>query len=330
MVLSENSLRGRRLCALVGPNASGKSDLAIAMAEKFQGEIISADSRQVYRGMNLGSGKVPGRLLSEEGINMEVFGRSFFSAPLLSGGVRHWLIDIVDPADPFTAAEFQQLAYGHIENIIERGRTPFLAGGTGLYIRAVLDGLNFPRVPPHEELRRELENYSTEELQRQLLLKDPEAGKAVDMKNRRRLIRALEIMHYSNEPLAILKTTVPVPFQSFTLGITMPREALHDRIKQRLARRLEKGMVDEVRQLMREGVSGDRLVSFGLEYRYIYYHLAGELTREAMEEELFRAICRFAKRQFTWFRKYGNVHWLSSKEEAFEMAGAFLSGNPGN
>ncbi len=324
MSCDEITMKKSRLCAIVGPNASGKSDLAIAVAQHTGGEIISADSRQVYRGMDLGSGKVPGVVQENEGHNLMAFDRTFFCAPLISAGIRHWLIDMVDPRDPFTVAEYQQLAYALIDDMHRRGVVPVLAGGTGLYIRAVLDGLNFPQVPPDDPLREELEACSTEELTRRLLARDPHAGNAVDLRNRRRMIRALEILNNSHVSLAELKTTRPVPFESITLGISMPREVLQERIRRRLMTRFEQGMTEEIKVLLEKGVTGERLISFGLEYRYIYLYLDGKLTYDVMVEDLYHAICRFAKRQLTWFRKYGSVQWISSTGEALLRIQEFL------
>jgi len=324
MIKNDMTARKPCLCAIVGPNASGKSDMAIAVAQQAGGEIISADSRQVYRGMNLGSGKVPGELKNEEGRSIRALGRDFFCVPLMSSGVRHWLIDIVDPREPFTVAEYQQLTYALIEDMGKRGVIPIMAGGTGLYIRAVLDGLNFPQVPPDDMLRTELEGCSTEELKRRILERDPDAGRAVDLQNRRRMIRAMEILHNSDKSIAELKTTRPVPFRSITVGITMPREVLHERIRIRLMTRLDQGMTEEVKELLNRGVTGERLISFGLEYRYIYLYLDGKLAYDVMVDELYRAICRFAKRQLTWFRKYGNVQWVTSTGEALARVREFL------
>jgi tRNA dimethylallyltransferase len=317
-------MKKSRLCAIVGPNASGKSDMAIAVAQQVGGEIISADSRQVYREMDLGSGKVSRELQESEGHNLMAFDRTFFCAPLISSGIRHWLIDVVDPRDPFTVAEYQQLAYALIDDMHRRGIVPVLAGGTGLYIRAVLDGLSFPQVPPDERLRMELEACSTEELTCRLFARDPEAGNTVDLMNRRRMIRALEILNNSDASLAELKTTRPVPFESITLGISMPREVLHERIRRRLMTRFEQGMTEEIKVLLERGVTGERLISFGLEYRYIYLYLDGKLTYDVMVEDLYHAICRFAKRQLTWFRKYGSVQWISSAGEALLRIQEFL------
>lgn len=313
-----------RVITIVGPNAGGKSDLGIRLASEYGGEIISADSRQVFRGMDIGTGKVEGPTLPESGRNVEILGRRFFLAPRISGGIAHWLLDIVAPREGFNAAEYQQLAYDCIRDIVLRDRLPIIVGGTGLYIRAVLDGLSFPSVTPSGELRRELEQKTVDELRAMILAHDSEAGKVVDLTNRRRMVRALEVALCTGEPLSIMRKRSPVFFDALTIGILIPREQLNERIRERLRRRLETGMISEVERLMKMGVSPERLESFGLEYRFIYRHLAGRLNLQEMTEALYREICRFAKRQMTWFRKYGNVQWLSNYEEAKELVEGFL------
>ena len=248
--MEKNMTKKPKICTIVGPNASGKSDLAIRLAKALGGEIISADSRQVYKGMDLGSGKVSGHFASEEGFAVRVLERDFLLAPTISQEIRHWLIDIVEPQEPFTAAEFQQLSYYLIKAMAQRGKVPLLAGGTGLYIRSVLDGLSFPSVACNEELRKDLERRSTDELRKLLIEKDPEAAETVDINNPRRIIRAIEIIHGTGKSLKDVRTTAPVFFDTLTLGIAMTKEDINSRIRERLERRLKQGMIAEVESLL--------------------------------------------------------------------------------
>lgn len=328
--------RKSRIIAIVGANASGKSDLGILLARTSGGEILSADSRQVYRGLNLGTGKVQGITVTSSGRTESALGREFFLAPRESEGILHWLIDIVEPEQFFTVAEYQKLACGCIRDILNRGRLPILVGGTGLYVRAVVEGLHFPGTACRqnaprpagglngESLRASLELKSPEELRAMLLACDPDAGSVVDLKNPRRMARALEVHLSTGEPLTVMRRKIPVFFDTLTIGIAIARDDLKDRIRARLTRRLDLGMVAEVEGLLTRGVTGERMESFGLEYRYIYRFLSGQLPYEEMVEQLFRAICRFAKRQFTWFRKYGDVHWISDWDEAKSMVDCFI------
>jgi tRNA dimethylallyltransferase len=304
-----------RLLGIVGPTACGKSDWGIALARELNGEVISADSRQVYRGLDIGSGKVRGQLLPHLGRTVQILGRAYTQAPYDSEGVHHWLLDVADPRDVFTAAEYQLLAYDAIADIASRGRLPILVGGTGLYVRAVTDGLVMPEVAPDPALRAELEKLSTAELRARLLEKDPDAGQVVDLNNPRRMTRAIEVAS-SAGPLAQARSLIPVTFQSLLIGVRVDRAQQLERIGRRLLARLDEGMVDEVRRLREGGLSDERLEDLGLEYRYLGRYLRGELTYDAMVDELQRAINKFARRQATWFRKHGDIHWVSTLDEA--------------
>lgn len=315
-----------KLISIVGPNASGKSDAGIALAGKFNGEIISADSRQIYKGMDLGTGKVRGVAKGEMGRRISVLGREFNIVPVLSDGICHWLIDVMSPEEFFTVAEYQALAYLVAEDIIARKCLPIIAGGTGLYIRAVMDGLRFPSAVSNPALREQMEKKTIENLKDELLKMDPKSGDYVDLKNKRRVMRAIEILFSQGGDLSIMKKKMPVFFDGLTLGIMLPREELRKRIKIRLDNRLSEGMIDEVIHLKRNGVSNERLDFFGLEYRFINRHINGEISYDIMYESLYNAICQYAKRQMTWFRKYGNVIWIHDRNDGIKIIERFLSG----
>ena len=249
--------------AIVGPTASGKSDVAIQLALEFQGEIVSADSRQVYRGLDIGTGKVRGH--ASPGRAREVMGLSgpVTLVPMECEGVDHWMLDVADPMDVFTAAEFQVLAYSAIADILSRNRIPVLVGGTGLYVHSVLGGLVMPDVPPDRAFREAVEGLSTDDLREQLLAADPDAGCVVDLCNPRRMVRALEVARQTGS-VAEARSSLPVPFQALVIGVNHPRPVLVDRIRKRLLSRMREGMIEEVVRLLGEGVTHARMEDLGL------------------------------------------------------------------
>ena len=291
-----------KLVVIEGTNASGKSGLGVELALQFSGEIISADSRQVYRGLNLGSGKI---------------------TPEEMKGVPHHLLDVREPGEFFSMADFQRLSYEAIGEITGRGNTPFLVGGTGLYVDAVADGYHLSDKAPDLELRAWYETFETPELYRMLCEKIPNPD--MDPKNRHRVMRMLE-------KIAAGDNTTPEKtprFELLKIGVTWPREILRQRIDERLERRLQEDMVEEVQQLLDQGVSPEFLIKLGLEYKYLTWYLTGKMGREQMKEELETAIWKFAKRQMTWFRRDPRIHWLNMEEkpesEAASLIRSFLS-----
>ena len=288
----------RKLIAVVGTNASGKSGLGIALARKYGGEVISADSRQVYRGLDLGSGKVT----AED-----------------TQGVPHHLLDVCEPGSFFTMADFQRMAYAAIDDIHARGRLPFLVGGTGLYIDAVCDGYVLSNIEPDLSYRRQLEGLSTRRLAE--MLEEALPGNGVDPRNRNRVMRQLEKLHDGDTQGAARQPR----YEVLKLGVTWDRKTLCDRIDERLERRMAAGMLDEVQRLLDAGVSEDFLYRLGLEYRYISQYLLGKSgSEEYMLEELSKAIKRFAKRQMTWFRRDKDIRWLDMTGDAMAEAGALI------
>lgn len=290
-----------KLVVILGPTACGKSGLGVALAKKYRGEVISADSRQVYRGLDLGTGKVT----AEE---ME--------------GVPHHLLDVADPGESYSVARFQQEAYAAIDGVLDRGSRPFLVGGTGLYVRAVAQGYVFHEAPPDPALRAKLEALPTEEL-RSLLTRE---GIPLDVdawNNRPRLVRLMEKRQNGEDPHA--EAEKDPRYDVLTLGVTYPRETVCRRIDQRLLARLEHGMVEEVDALRANGVSDDFLEGLGLEYRYILHYLTGAIPdRETLIDELGRAIKRFAKRQVSWFKKDRDVHWLDMEGDPIGEASRLI------
>lgn len=291
------------LVAIVGPTASGKSEIAIALAEEFNGEIVSADSRQVYRGMDIGTGKV---------------------LPEQQGRIPHYLLDVADPTETYTVAQYQRAAIAAIKDIQERGRLPFLVGGTGLYIQAVVDNLKIPAVPPQPKLRAELAKLSLVDLVKHLKAVEPVDYATIDLQNRRRVERAIEISEGGGIPVREMRQRGPILFDTLTIGITRPAGELETRIDQRLKERVKRGMVEEVKRLHEHGVAWGKLESFGLEYRRIAEYLQGKLTHEQAMQQLGQDIIKFSKRQMTWFKRNQRIHWVADDDEAQQLVSEWL------
>ncbi len=263
-----------------GPTATGKSDRAVELALALNGEVISADSRQVYKGMDIGTGKI-----TEEEMK----------------GVPHYLLDIKHPDEDFSVEEFQRLAFEKIEDIISRGKKPIICGGTGYYIQSITDNIIFQEIPKNQKLREALEEKSINELQ-ELLSKIPqEEGAKVDTDNKRRLIRAIEIGNFLGKIACVQKGEQKYQFEYIYLDF--PDEILKERINKRLDARFNTGMIDEVQRLHDEGISWEKLISFGLEYKYISLFLQGFISREELTKTLQTKIWQYAKRQRTWFKR---------------------------
>ncbi|MBP3523057.1 MAG: tRNA (adenosine(37)-N6)-dimethylallyltransferase MiaA [Clostridia bacterium] len=287
-----------KVVAVVGTNASGKSALGIELAKKYNAEIISADSRQVFRGLDLGSGKV---------------------TPEETQGVPHHLIDVREPNEFFSMADFQRLSYQAIDEIRGRGRLPMIVGGTGLYVDSVLDGYLLSDKEPDLAYRAELEKLTTPQLYDMLLALKPDAQ--VEKNNRNRVMRMIERIHDGDDATPGKQAR----FESLRLGVSWPREVLNQRIDERLERRLEQGMIEEVQRLMDEGATTEFLLGLGLEYKFITQYLIGEISdKQVMLDKLAIAIKQFAKRQMTWFRRNPEIVWLDMSGDAFDQACAAI------
>lgn len=283
------------LLVILGATAGGKTGLAVRAAERFRGEIISADSRQVYRGMDLGTGKDLGEY----------------------GSIPYHLIDIAEPGSEYHLFQFQQDCFAALSDIPRRGRLPILCGGTGMYLDAVLRGYRLVEVPVDPQLRAELSDLSDQQLRQRLLQLKPGQHNRTDLEERERLVRAIEIACGERvNPAPPLPALRPLVF-----GLRWPRPVLRQRIAQRLQQRLDQGMIEEVRRLKRRGVPWDKLEYYGLEYRLIAHHLQGKLTFEEMRRQLTIAIGQFAKRQETFFRRMEKngvgIFWLDGQGDPF-------------
>ncbi|MFM2424443.1 MAG: hypothetical protein RLZZ70_834 [Candidatus Parcubacteria bacterium] len=279
-----------KVVVIVGPTASGKTSLSIKLAKDYQGEVISADSRQVYRGMDLGTGKVT----KEEMLD-----------------VPHHLIDVADPMSVYTVADFTHDGQIAITAITNRGNLPIIAGGTFQYVDTLLGRMSTPAVPPNEELRASLASEPIETLYARLTVLDPVRAATIDRQNPRRLIRAIEI--------AIALGHVPPTeskerYSTLTLGISIDQATLHHNIHIRLAERLDAGMIAEVERLLTGGVSHERLNALGLEYRYISRYLHGLIDYDTMVKELETKIRQFAKRQYTWLKRDPSIIWVDPRD----------------
>ncbi|KKQ07067.1 MAG: tRNA dimethylallyltransferase [Candidatus Moranbacteria bacterium GW2011_GWE2_36_40] len=291
----------------MGPTASGKSGIAIKLAQKFNGEIISADSRQVYRGLNIGAGKIPRQLTT---INSQLSTKNTY----FSENIPHHLIDVAEPMEDYNISHFKKDAEKIIKEIIGREKTPIICGGTNFWIDSITKNTIIPEVAPDELLRSMLRSKTTEELFEELKKIDPERAKNIDAKNPVRLIRAIEIC----------KALGTVPKLFLQIGIKTEREELNAKIQKRLDERFNEGMINEVENLHKNGVSWEWMERIGLEYRWISRFLQNKVELEEMKKLLYFDIIHFAKRQMTWLKRNKNIIWLEKYDDIEKEVASFL------
>lgn len=279
-----------KLIVILGPTATGKSDVAVHLAQKYGGEVVSADSRQVYKGLDLGTGKITKSEMKR---------------------VPHHLLDVVSPKQQYTVTNFVQDTHKAIEQIYKNKRIPILVGGTGQYIDTLVHGLEVPNVPPNKKLRTQLEKQTAEKLFSLLQKKDSARAKTIDAHNKRRLIRALEIIEALGKVPVTKKKSV---YTTLFIGLTLPKERLYKNIHKRLIKRLKLGLVAEVQNLHKHGLSWRRMEELGLEYRYLSRFLQKKTTRQEMLTQLEFEIQHYAKRQMTWFQRNKDIVWFNPKE----------------
>lgn len=270
-----------RLITILGPTASGKTPFAVELANKIDGEIISGDSRQVYRSMDIGTGK---------DLNEYTIG---------SKQIKHHLIDIREPGDKYTLYNFQQDFHVAYHDILSRNKKPILCGGTGLYIESVLSGYELKRVPKNEKMRESLQNKSMEELS-SILSEYKDLHNTTDTDTKQRAIRAIEIASYQQQEH--FPSHVYPPLDSLIIGVNIDRESRRHKISTRLKTRIDEGMIDEVKKLLAFGIPPEDLIYYGLEYKFVTLHAIGKISYQDMFNQLEIAIHQFAKRQMTWFR----------------------------
>ncbi|MFJ8309661.1 MULTISPECIES: tRNA (adenosine(37)-N6)-dimethylallyltransferase MiaA [unclassified Streptomyces] len=285
-----------RVIAVVGPTAAGKSDLGVFLAQQFDGEVVNADSMQLYRGMDIGTAK----LTLEE-----------------RGGVPHHLLDIWDVTEPANVATYQKLARAEIDRLLAAGRTPVLVGGSGLYVRAAIDVLEFPGTDPEvrARLERELDEQGSGALHARLASADPEAARAILAGNGRRIVRALEVIEITGQPFTANLPGHESVYDTVQIGVDVGRPELDERISLRVDRMWEAGLIEEVRALEERGLREGRTASRALGYQQVLAAFAGECTEDEARAETVRATKRFARRQDSWFRRDPRVHWLSGAVE---------------
>jgi tRNA dimethylallyltransferase len=286
------------LVVILGPTASGKTALSIRLAKKFGGVIISADSRQVYRGMNIGTGKITKKEMA---------------------GVPHYLLDVASPHGQYSVSRYVNDVLRALRRI--KPSTPiFIVGGSAFYIKALTVPHSWSSVPPDPKLRRQLSKMTLAQLLKLLRKKNPAALKTIDRANRRRLERAIEIASTKNQ---FDQPQLP-PLNVLTVGINFPRPVLNNRIDRRVDQRMRQGMIAEVQRLHQQGLSWKKLDAFGLEYRFISRYLRGHITKSEMNVQLKSAIHDFAKRQMTWWKHDTNIHWVTKKTDAQRLVTRFL------
>jgi len=291
----------KKIIVILGPTASGKSSLAIKLAAKFKGEIVNADSRQVYREMNIGTGKTDS----------------------LDSKIRHHLLDIIAPNKLFSLAQYQRLAILAIDDILRRKKVPIICGGTGLYIRAIVDNLDIPRVKPNIKLRQKLEKQTLAKLFSQLKKLDPKTAKIIDRYNKRRLVRALEVVLAKQTSFTDLQKTKKPRYEVLQIGIKTDRVILRQRIEKRFNQMIKKGLIEETKKLLKKYPTNLPSMS-GIGYLKISQYLAGEIS---LQEAVNRAVARtyqYSKRQMTWFKKDERIKWIDSLRDAIKYSKLFL------
>lgn len=304
------------LLVILGATAVGKTALSLALAARFDGEIVSADSRQLYRGMDIGTAK---------------------PSAAERAAIPHHLLDVVDPDTPFTLAEYQQAAYAAIDDIHARGRLPILVGGSALYVRAVVEGLRIPAVAPDPVLRARLEDElahtGVASLAARLQAVDPRGAAATDLRNPRRVLRALEIALLTGRSKVELEGAEPPPYRSLVIGLARSRADLHARIRARVQEMVEAGLVEETARLLAAGYAPSLPAMSSLGYREMAALLRGELTLDAAVDRICVETNRFVRHQLTWFRRMGDVHWFDvsdsgAQDAVMDTVARFLDGAP--
>ncbi|MDE2311613.1 MAG: tRNA (adenosine(37)-N6)-dimethylallyltransferase MiaA [Patescibacteria group bacterium] len=324
--------QSNKLLVIVGPTSSGKSELAVRLAKRFNGEIISGDSRQIYKSMDLGTGKVPGKWQClpfawhpKRNARRRVKRPLKHKKTYIYKTIPHHLIDFISPKKQYSSALFQQQARKKIKEIAERGRLPILCGGTGHWIDAVVFNQKLPDAQPNSKLRARLEKKSADALYLQLQKLDPRRAANIDRHNKRRLIRALEIIITTGKPVPALSYQLPTTsYKLLWIGLNQPQAVLYQKIEKRLTQRLKAGLLKEIANLRRQGLSWKRLENFGLEYRFGAQYLQNKLDYNTMVELLAQAIKHFAKRQLTWWRRNHGIRWVSQPKQALKLTKRFL------
>jgi tRNA dimethylallyltransferase len=302
-----------KLIAIVGPTACGKTNWSLRVARKIKGEIISADSRQIYKKMDIGTAKEPGEW-KWSGLN-----RAYFIED-----IPHYMIDFLDPGKRFTAAQFRDQALKYVKLVLKRKHQPIIVGGTGLYVSALIDNLQIPRVPPNKKFRESLEEKSNEELFKLLESIDPDSAFKIDKNNKRRVIRALEVSILSGEPFSKQRSKGESLFNVLKIGIDVPREELYSRIDKRAEEMIKNGLLEEVQKLVNSKYHWGLASMSGIGYKQFKDYLEGKIKLEESVELLKKETKNYAKRQLTWFKRDKDILWCKNYEEAEKLILDFL------
>jgi len=316
-----------KLIVILGPTASGKTDLAIKLAEKFNGEIVSADSRQVYKGMDIATAK-PWNFKFP---NFKFQKRKEF---ILIKGVPHHLIDVVFPDQEFNVAVYKKLAISAIKDIQKRGKLPFLVGGTGLYVKAVVDNIEFPKVPAQKKLREKLEEKTKKELFKIYKKLDSKGAKFIDKENKRRLIRAIEVCKITKKPFWQQRKKGAPLFDTLQIGTKLPKKELKKRVETRIEKMLKMGLEEEVKKLVQKyGWNISPLQTIG--YQEWQDYLGNKIRKNEVKEKIILHTIQFAKRQMAWFKRHPapeqvrcgaskRIHWIKNYQQAENLIKNFL------
>ena len=280
----------KKIIVIVGPTASGKSEFAVKLAKNINGEIISADSRQIYKGLDIGTAKITKKEMQ---------------------GVKHYCLDIASPKKRLSIVDWKKCAEDAITTIYRSDETPIVVGGTAFYIKALVDNLALPQVPPNPLLRKKLEKKSAEELFKILRKKDSARARTIERKNKRRLIRALEIVKALGK---VPKLKRKQKYDAVFIGITRNPKELKKRIEQRINQMLKKGLIQEVAALKKSGISWKRIYEFGFEYKYPALYLQKKISREELKEMLLKESLDYVRRQMVWWKKDKRIRWIQPKD----------------
>ena len=304
----------KRLLVVLGPTGTGKTNLALDLAKKFNGELISADSRQIYKGMDIGTGKLPGNIESRmKNSDLEKHDKYW-----LVKGIPVHLYDVITPDERFSVAEYQQLAYKVIDEIHYKHKLPILVGGTGLYIQSVTEGLKIPNVPPNKRLRKNFEVKPLSSLISELEAVDPRTAEKIDKQNPRRVIRALEVFYQTGESMSKLKSKFKIDFDLLKIGLTSTRERLYKNANARVDNWFRGDFVKEVKNLIKSGYKESIGLST-LGYRQVAMYLESKISLEEAKQRTIFEHHGYIRRQSTWFKKTRNIHWFDIQEKNFKF-----------
>jgi len=305
-------MRNQKLIVILGPTAVGKTTLAIKLAKKFNGEIISADSRQIYKEMDIATAKPPRDQKSK-----------IKNQKYLVNSIPHYLIDVIYPDQEFNVAIYKKMAIKIIKDIQKRGKLPFLVGGTGLYIKAVADNLEFPKVPPQKKLRKKLEQKTTKELFKIYKKLDPKGAKFIDKSNKRRLIRAIEVCKTTGKSFWKQKQKGKPLFNVLQIGIKLPKKKLEEKIKKRVEKMFKLGLEKEVNKLIKK-YSWNIPSMQTIGYQEWQEYLENKITKKELINKIILHTIQFAKRQMTWFKKDKKIYWIKNSRQAERLIKEFL------